>query len=207
MKESIIPEIIGNAFEIIKKINIDPKSVVCTLLFIPVFLVLKRLVVNYVKEWSEYLIDGSMYFLSRHIKQSLASSLSLKRYCKLQLGNESIKFLNIPSSFDLCLDIDKIFVNLTISYNQEQESDLNHRDFLKIGNRIKVMGDPGSGKSSLIKKVFRNNCQLAIKRTRRAKLPVFVELKNVNPDKIKESDLGKWFLRLHPGRSGKEPSL
>ncbi|MFD2968798.1 NACHT domain-containing protein [Sphingobacterium bambusae] len=170
----------------LKSFRIDFTSVALTVIAIPLLMVLRKVVIKYVKDWGEYAIDGMMYFISRHIKQSVASSLSLKRYCKLQLGNEAVKYLNVPSTRDLNIDIDKIFVNLTISYNDENESEFTHNDFLTVGNRIKVMGDPGAGKSSLIKRVFRNNCKNALKKPSKSKLPILLELKNViPPSKIK----------------------
>jgi hypothetical protein len=181
--------------DLFKKIDFDLKTFIYTLLLIPMFLVIKRIVIKYVKDWTEYLVDGLMYFLSRYIKQSLAASLSMRRYCKLQLGNESIKYLYIPSTLDINLDIDKIFVNLTISYIDEEECEFNHTDFLKIGNRIKVMGDPGSGKSSLIKRVFRSTCTSGLKRPRKTKLPIFIELKNINPESINLNEVRTWLYR------------
>lgn len=196
-------------FEFLKKmeLNLDLKSVFFTLIFTlllaPLFFVVRKIVIKYIKEWGEYFIDGIMHFCSIYIKQSLAASLSLKRYCKLQLGNDSVKFLNIPSSQDISLDIDKIFVNLTISYNDENENEFNHYDFLTIGNRIKVMGDPGSGKSSLIKRVFRSNCLLGLKHPRKSKMPVLVELKNINTEKAKGKELGQWLYNYIKDEVGK----
>lgn len=195
--------ILLTALDLFKKIDFDLKTFICTLFIIPVFLVLRRVVVKYVKEWTEYLADGLMYLLSRYIRQSLAASLSMRRYCKLQMGNESIKYLYIPSTLDINLDIDKIFVNLTISYIDEDESEFNHTDFLEIGNRIKVMGDPGSGKSSLIKRVFRNTCTSGLKSPRKTKLPVLIELKNINPENINDADVGKWFYYYIKGEISK----
>ncbi|WP_316844480.1 NACHT domain-containing protein [Pedobacter psychrodurus] len=185
MIEKIIPYLKG--------FNLDIKSVLLTLIALPLLMVIRRVVIRYVKEWGEYTIDGVMYLLSRYIKQSVASSLSLRRYCKLQLGNDSIKYLHIPSSRDLTVDIDKFFVNLTISHRDENENEFNQYDFLTIGNRVKVMGDPGSGKSSLIKMLLRNTCRLGLKKPRKAKLPFLVELKNVIPP-TKTKDYGEWFF-------------
>lgn len=187
----------GNSFKSIidffKNWHFDLRSSVITILAIPILLIIKKVVLKHVKEWTEYAFEGLMYFISKHIRQSLAATLSMKRYCRLQLANERIRYLNIPSSRAINLDIDKIFVNLTISYLEKRESNFNHKDFLTIGNRIMVMGDPGAGKSSLIKRVFRDACIGGIKKAKKSKLPILVELKNLDANTVKD-DVGKWFF-------------
>ena len=181
-------------FDFLKKWGFDPKTAFYTILIVPIFLAVKKVLVKHIKDWTGYLWEGIMYLLSKYVKQSLAASLSMKRYCRLQLSNESLKYLHIPSSLDINLDIDKIFVNLTLSYLEEQENSFSHKDFLTIGNRIKIMGDPGAGKSSLIKKVFREYCRQGLTKPGKTKLPYLVELKNINPSLKKNADLGKWLF-------------
>ena len=173
--------------------GLDPKTAIYTALIIPIVLLIKKILLKHLKEWTEYLWEGLMYFVSEYIKQSLAASLSMKRYCRLQLGSERIKYLNIPSSLDISLEVDRIFVNLTLTYLDEQEKDFSHTDFLTIGNRIKIMGDPGAGKSSLIKKVFRDKCRSGLSKPRKTKLPVLFELKNINFEKFNNDQAGKFL--------------
>ncbi len=180
-------------FDFLKNLGLDFKSIFC-LLFFPAWALIKKTVFPYIKEWTKYLTEGIMFLVGRYIKQSLLASLSLKRYCKLQLGNDKFRYLYVPSISEVNIDIDKVFVNLTISYHDGQENDFNHKDFLEIGNRIKIMGDPGSGKSSLIKRVFRDECERGFHKNTNCRFPVLIELKNIELKSIKESiDLGKWF--------------
>jgi hypothetical protein len=146
---------------------------------------LLKIILKYLKEWGSYIIEGILYWLSRFIKSSFAWALTLKRYCRLQLAGEN-KYLYVPSRGDIKLDIDHVFVNLTLEYIGVQKSTYNHTDILSIGNRIRVVGDPGSGKSSLIKKIFRDACRNAMGNPSKSSLPLLVELKNLAiPSKIK----------------------
>ncbi len=83
--------------------------------------------------------------------------------------------------------------------------EFNHRDILDAGNRIRVIGDPGSGKSSLVKRLFRDACRLALKSPKQARLPIIIELKNLpEPTKkgkgknsksaMTEKEIGDWFV-------------
>jgi len=182
-------------FDFLKKWGLDPKSVLYTSLAIPIGGFLIKIILKHLKDWVQYLSEGILYIISKYIKHSLAASLSMKRYCRLQLGNEKIKYLHIPSIRDISLSIDKIFVNLTISYYEEQQQSFSHKDFLTIGNRIKIMGDPGAGKSSLIKRVFRDICSEGVINPRKTKLPVLVELKNIPVDDIKTDSSGEWLYQ------------
>lgn len=134
-----------------------------------------------------------MYWVSRFIKHSLAGALTLKRYCRLQLAGQN-QYLHVPSSLDIKLDIDRIFIPLTLEHYGGEKGSYNHTDLLTVGNRIRVIGDPGSGKSSLIKRLFRDACVEAIKNPSKSRLPVMLELKNLEvQDNINSQDLSKWL--------------
>ena len=123
-------------FDFLRKWGLDPKTAIITLLIIPIFMVVKRVITKYFKEWAELLTDGVMYLINRYITQSIAAKLTMKRYCRLNLGNERIKFLHIPSSRDITLDIDKIFVKLTLTHLADAEKNFDHKTFLTVGNRL-----------------------------------------------------------------------
>ncbi|MGW4063939.1 NACHT domain-containing protein [Amycolatopsis sp. NPDC004747] len=58
--------------------------------------------------------------------------------------------------------------------------------------RILLVGDPGSGKSTLVKRIYRDICRAAIatRDVRRARIPVRIELKNLNPGKVLRTEGG-----------------
>jgi hypothetical protein len=164
--------------DVLKYWKFDPVTAILTVVFAPLAMFLLKVVVKHLKELSSYIIEGGMYWISRFVKHSLAGALTLRRYCRLQLAGQN-RYLYIPSSDDLKLEIDDVFVALMLESSGVEKQTYNHRDILTVGNRIRVIGDPGSGKSSLVKKLFRDCCQSCIKRPRKSRLPILFELKNI----------------------------
>ena len=100
----------------------------------------------------------------------------------------------MPSSVDISLDIDTIFVPLALERAGRQEG-YDHGNILEVGNRIRIIGDPGSGKSSIAKRIFRDACKNGIAHPRKARLPILVELRRLNfPKAGKKENLGGWLL-------------
>ena len=108
----------------------------------------------------KYVIDGVIYTLNKTLVHRLAASLTLKRYCRLQLAGPN-KYLHVPASIDISLEIDDIFVPLILE-NRGMNAAFNNASVLDAGNRIRIIGDPGSGKSSAAKWIFRNECRRAV---------------------------------------------
>ena len=121
----------------------------------------------------------------------------MRFYCRNQLNSESTKTLKVPGNRSLSLSVDKVFVPLTIEYGQAQSSESTQNlDLLQGSNRLLVVGDPGSGKSSLIKYLFRENCRAAERMPTKSRLPIQVELKRLgNPNTLIEKEAAEWFLR------------
>jgi predicted NACHT family NTPase len=94
------------------------------------------------------------------------------------------------------LKTDDIFVTLTLEYGGNREGRFSHRDLLTAGDRLRIVGDPGSGKSSLVKRVFRDACAEGIHNSRKARIPIMLELKEWDPPRTKvgAEALGKWAL-------------
>lgn len=172
----------------------DWKTAVVTALLMPVGLVLLRILKRTLKEWGAYALEGVIYWVSRRLKQSLARSLTLKAYCRSRLAGES-RFLYVPSSLEVKLDIDRVFVTLTLEAQSADGKVFHHQNLLTVGNRLRVMGDPGSGKSSLVKRLFRDACVQAMQSPKEARLPLILELKNlVIPKNTSEGKLGDWLF-------------
>lgn len=179
--------------EIFQNWKFDIRTAIITLVAIPLGYYLLRIILKYLKSWSGYLLEGAMYWISRSVKHSLAGALTLRRYSRLQLTSRS-QYLHVPSSLDIKLDIDRVYVTLTLENLGHQQGSFSHIDLLTVGNRIRVIGDPGSGKSSLIKRVFRDACNSAIRSPLKSRLPILLELKNLEvPDDVDE--LGDWFYK------------
>lgn len=171
--------------------SFDFKSSIITLLIAPLFAYILLILRKYIKEWSNYLLEGLLYWVSRYIKHSFAGALTLKRYCKLKLSDD-YRYLYVPSSLDIKLDVDTVFVPLTLEEQITNDCRYDHENILLLGNRIRVVGDPGSGKSSLVKKIYRDCLFLGLSKPSKARFPIIIELKNLDVP-VKTKELGNWF--------------
>jgi len=175
-------------------INLDIRTLIFSFIIIPSLMYLWSITKNHIKYATRYVADIFIYYFGRVLKPSLLGSLTLKRYCRNKLSEEN-RFLYVPSSLDIKLEIDTVFVSLNLDNHGTEKSSYNHTDILSTGNRIRVIGDPGSGKSSLVKRLFRDACRSALDKPSKARLPILIELRKLEiPNSIKENRLGEWFL-------------
>lgn len=183
-------------FQYLRSVHLDPLTVLVTLLVLPLVYALLRIIRSYLKNWGAYLIEGVLYWLSRAIIHSLAGQLTLRRYCGLQIQKEN-KYLYVPSRHDVKVEIDRVFVTLTLDHQGGRAPDsYTHLNLLKAGNRLRIVGDPGSGKSSLTKRIFRDACVRGVAKPARSRLPVLLELRTlVIPGKIRDEGLGDWLYK------------
>jgi hypothetical protein len=148
-----------------------------------------------VRNNGETIINGTFWVLERALKRSISAGLSMRRYCITQLSNESGKFLQVPGSQNLALNVDDVFVPLTLQLGGRNKTFTNVT-LLDAGSRLVVVGDPGCGKSTLIKRVFRDTCHDTLLQPSAGRLPIRLELKNLAPSQeVKnEADAGKWLM-------------
>src|SRR3954447_22618238 len=95
----------------------DPITAIVTIVLVPLGFLILRTFAKSLKTWVSYLLDGILYWASRSILRSLAAQLSLKRYCKLQLGRSENRFLHVPSKYDITLDVDDTFITLQLEHH------------------------------------------------------------------------------------------
>lgn len=165
-----------------------------TIVVVPLLLLIFRSLAKHLKNWTSYLIDGLMYWASRAVLHSLAARLSLRKYARIQLQGDN-QYLYVPSKKDIKLPVDQIFVTLQLEHHGGTRETYTHQDLLALSSRLRVMGDPGSGKTSLAKRIFRDECRAAISHPTKSRLPIYIELKTVNiPPSIREKALGRWLL-------------
>ncbi|MBB5495611.1 NACHT domain-containing protein [Nocardiopsis metallicus] len=91
--------------------------------------------------------------------------------------------------------MDEVYVPLTLEsggYGRTYTS----LNLLEAGGRLLIMGDPGSGKSTLVKKVYRDTCRQTAEKPGQGRLPILRDLKNLNPPAhlTVERDLAEWLL-------------
>jgi hypothetical protein len=111
-----------------------------------IFLIIYR-VGRTLKEVVKFAFDWLLWIFAKHAMKALAARLSMRRYCRIQLKSDSNKFLSVPGHRNVPLSIDEVFVPLTAEYGDQIAVAYNSLDILDKGNRIIVVGDPGSGKS------------------------------------------------------------
>lgn len=143
------------------------------------------------------IINGVFWILERVLTRSISAKLSMRRYCSLQLANESGRYLQVPGSRSTALDVDEVFVPLTLELGGRNKTYTN-TNLLGAGSRLIVVGDPGCGKSTLVKRIFRDTCWDTYDRPSRGKLPIRLELKNLTPpsDAPSESEIVSWLMTV-----------
>ncbi len=149
---------------------------------------------DFLRRW----LAAVFYQFDRWFNTSLARRYTLKQYCRIRLGDETTKTLLVPSAnLELKLDVDKSFVSLRLEHAAGERRFLDHASLLGIGQRIRVVGNPGSGKSSLVKRLLRDACALALRNPRQARLPVLLELRTLKlpPKADDRKRLGEWLFK------------
>ena len=131
------------------------------------------------------------------IVHSLASRLTLRKFCEMKLKSDTGKYLLVPSVQDIALNVDDVFVPLLLNNQGSGQALYTHVNLFSAGSRIKIVGDPGSGKSSLVKRLYRDTCKEGVESPSKAMLPILFELRHlVVPLEVEESNLGLWLFNL-----------
>lgn len=163
-----------------------------TILLMPLLALTLRILARHGKVWIEAAADGILFWTSRFVLHGVAARVSLKAYCRLLLA--ATRYVPVPSTRDITLEIDKIFVGLNLENAGSSQKTFSHTDLLTAGNRVRLVGDPGSGKSCLTKRLLRDTAQNALRHPRTARLPVLYELRHVAiPSDVPDDALGEWL--------------
>jgi len=179
--------------KILQFLKFDPWTAVVTLVIAPVVYVVLRTIGRHLKVLGKFATEGLLYAASRLFMRSLSARISLRKYCSMVLS--STRYVHVPSRADVAIEIDQIYVTLSLDRHDGGEQAFNHTDLFAAGNRIRVVGDPGSGKSSLIRRLLRDAARQAIDAPTKSRFPVLFELANIDiPDDVPSSTLGKWLL-------------
>ena len=171
-------------------------TAIITLILAPLGLFLGQIVLKHLKAWGEFIFEGLFYSATKIVKHSVGANFILKRYCRLQLAEQS-RYLHVPSAQDVKLEIDKVYVTLSLETQFSEEPTYNHVNLFEVGNRLRIVGDPGSGKSSLVKRLYRDACRKGIDNPREGRFPILIELKNLSvPNEIEEENCGEWIFHF-----------
>ena len=177
------------------RFHFDFTTAVLTILAAPLAYFLLSRIAGPFRKWVQYFADSTLLVLSRTLRSSLAARISLRRYVLIQLNSFSYR-LYVPTSSGITMEIDRMYVPLRLRQAGSVSRIFSHRNLFQAGTRIQIIGDPGSGKSTLIKKIMRDTCGAALHNPTRSRLPIIVELKELVPPKDYSTyeELTEWAL-------------
>ncbi|MBT3241381.1 MAG: NACHT domain-containing protein [Chloroflexi bacterium] len=172
----------------------DIITFIITFILSPLIIYIAKKTLEFLKKVTGFVIEGIFYWVGRTLKQSIATRLSMKKYCSLLLDGPS-KFLHVPARTDVSLETDKAYVTLSLEKTGIEQKKADHENLLNLGNRIRIIGDPGSGKSSLVKRLERDMCKKSIYSYGIGKFPIRIELKKISfPESVDGQELGNWLF-------------
>lgn len=198
---SRLEKILEPASTIISDWSFDWKTALITMIIVPLLLYLLRIILNFIKEQLSYVLEGFLYGVRKYLLRSWGAFLSIKKYCRLKLKDDSTKYVYVPSARGIQLEVDNIFVPLVLEAENTKEFD--HSNLFEAGNRLCILGEPGSGKTSLMKKMFRDSCQTAYDSPRKAPLSIYQELKNLPSPPANNFNADEWLYKHLKDEIGK----
>ncbi|MFD6549938.1 NACHT domain-containing protein [Streptomyces sp. NPDC058398] len=179
--------------------KLDFFSVGVTAIVMPIaYLVIKR-VRTFLKQNANKIMDALLWFAAKAFNRKLSRKASLRQYCRNGLSRSSTRYMLIPGKTQVVLETDSTFVSLRLKVAGRTKASHGEASVLTKNPRVQIIGDPGSGKSSLVKKMFRTYCEIGTTGLASQpgwKLPILIDLKNFSPPKrMSNSDtLGAWAL-------------
>lgn len=175
---------------------LDWRSLVVGLGIMSVLAYGRKAIAKFVTKWGVTAINCLLWVVERFVSRSIRARLSMARYCRNRLSVDGTRLLHVPGRRDSALDVDEVFVPLMLEQGGRGDP-TSSSDLLEKGSRLIVVGDPGSGKSTLVKRLYRDSCRETAKKPRQGKLPILLELRSLEPPaKLRGGDAaaGDWLL-------------
>jgi NACHT domain-containing protein len=190
--------------------GLDLRTAVISIILAPIIYFVLRRTGQFSLRLVRYLIDWALRVIGRNVMHSLAGRISMRDYCKYAIRGPS-QWLTVPGLRDVKLKTDEVFVPLLLTGTLRAQGSYSSESVLDAGNRILIVGDPGSGKSSLVKRVYRECAFQALKRPTRSRLPILIPLPRLLDTKVPFDGSLQWAsgrleeeLRKSPSYEPKE---
>lgn len=132
---------------------------------------------NEIEPFLRYAVRGVKYYFGRYVRRQLAAELTLRQYARLHLQTTAREML-VPATYPKQLEVDRMFVPLLLRGGGQDRIEYD-QILTRHSDRLLILGEPGSGKSSLMKRVFRDACRRAATSARQAQLPILLELRTL----------------------------
>lgn len=128
--------------------------------------------------YRKYLIATMRLRIAAITKPLIVRQLNLRRYAELSLSAQSSRMI-IPSLLRVSLDIDRSYVPLSLSRTDSDVATIEASQLAVAGQPFLVFGEPGSGKTTLTRKLYRDICKQARLAPRNTPLPIRLDLRNI----------------------------
>src|SRR5690348_8498082 len=128
-----------------------------------------------------YVAGSLRVAVTRRVRPKLAARIAVRTYADVTLAGFT-RQMPIPSRGRSTLDIERAYIRLSLSASPERRVD--DETLLTAKGAVLVFGEPGSGKSSLTRKLHREALKQAYLRPMRSRLPLHFELGKLPWDRM-----------------------
>src|SRR3954452_18623291 len=100
-------------YKIFTELKFDPLTFLITTLILPAVVALVAILRRQFKPFLTSLIEGIFLHVFNYLGPKVARALTLRWYCRIRLAGEN-RYLHVPSRTDTKLEIDRVYVTLTL---------------------------------------------------------------------------------------------
>lgn len=159
----------------------------------------RRSIHKTVEPFSSYLIGPLRYNALRWLRHASKAQFNLRKYCRHQLKVRALDLI-VPGVPPRPLPIETSYIPSGLL--RSSGASVAHSDLAEgTIQRAQIIGEPGSGKTSLVKRVFRDACASGMRSPRTARLPVLIDLKELEVPS-ERSERGQFLLKQVAARVG-----
>ena len=158
--------------------GLDPKTTAVLLAVAAAAVVTLKYARRAVNHIDLYILRALTFRVTNALHLAVATRFSLADYATRSLSSETTRFLHVPGNLDKGILVDECFVPLRL-LDSSTDNLLDHSDLISAGTQLCVIGDPGSGKSTIVKRIFRDECAKGARKAQAARMPVMLNLRDV----------------------------